>query len=50
MHSHSTRDSRERGMALISAILLLLVLTILSVGMFRSFGLQERIAGNTREK
>jgi type IV pilus assembly protein PilX len=37
-------------MALVSAILLLLVLTILSVGMFRSFGLQERIAGNTREK
>lgn len=37
-------------MALVSAILILLVLTILSVGMFRSFGLQERIAGNTREK
>lgn len=42
--------SDQRGMALVSALLLLLVLTILSVGMFHSFGLQERIAGNTREK
>ncbi len=37
-------------MALVSAILLLLVITILSVGMFHSFGMQERIAGNAREK
>jgi type IV pilus assembly protein PilX len=48
MHFHSTRH--ERGMALVSALLLLLVVTILGVGMFRSFGLQERIAGNTRER
>jgi type IV pilus assembly protein PilX len=40
----------QRGMALISSLLLLLVITILGVGMFRSFGMQERIAGNTREK
>jgi type IV pilus assembly protein PilX len=46
MHSHAL----QRGMALISALLLLLVITILGVGMFRSFGLQQRIAGNTREK
>jgi type IV pilus assembly protein PilX len=44
------RPSLERGMALVSALLLLLVLTMLSVGMFRSFGLQEHLAGNTREK
>jgi len=37
-------------MALVSSLLLLLVLTMLGVGMFRSFGLQERIAGNTRER
>jgi type IV pilus assembly protein PilX len=37
-------------MALVSALLLLLVLTMLAVGMFRSFGLQEHIAGNTRER
>lgn len=46
MHPHS----HPRGMALVSALLLLLVVTMLSIGMFRSFGLQERIAGNTREK
>jgi type IV pilus assembly protein PilX len=37
-------------MALVAALLLLLVLTMLGVGMFRSFGLQEHIAGNTRER
>lgn len=42
--------SLQQGMALISALLLLLVLTMLGVGMFRSFGLQEHIAGNTRER
>jgi type IV pilus assembly protein PilX len=40
----------QRGMALISSLLLLLVITMLGIGMFRSFGMQERIAGNTREK
>jgi len=39
-----------RGMALISALLLLLVTTALGIAMFRSFGLLEHIAGNTREK
>jgi type IV pilus assembly protein PilX len=37
-------------MALVSAMLLLAVVTILALGMFRSFGVQERIAGNLREK
>jgi type IV pilus assembly protein PilX len=41
---------RQHGMALISGILLLLVMTILGISMFRSFGIQARIAGNTREK
>lgn len=40
----------ERGMALISALLLLLVTTMLGVAMFRSFGFLEAVAGNTREK
>jgi type IV pilus assembly protein PilX len=40
----------QRGMALISGLLLLVVITILAVSMFRSFGIQARIAGNTREK
>lgn len=37
-------------MALASALLLLLVMTILGIAMFRTFGTQERIAGNTRER
>lgn len=41
---------RQQGMALITALLLLLVVTIIGVSMFRSFGMQEKIAGNTREK
>jgi type IV pilus assembly protein PilX len=41
---------RERGLVLISALLLLLVATIMAVSMFRSFGMQEKIAGNLREK
>jgi type IV pilus assembly protein PilX len=40
----------ERGMALVSALLLLLVTTILAVAMFRSFGFLEVVGGNTREK
>lgn len=40
----------QRGMALVVSVLLLLIITILAVSMFRSFGLQEKIAGNVREK
>jgi type IV pilus assembly protein PilX len=35
---------------LITSLLLLLILTMLAVSMFRSYGVQERIAGNTRDK
>ena len=45
-----TGPSREHGMVLITALLLLIVVTIIGVSMFRSFGMQEKIAGNTREK
>lgn len=44
----STRH--ERGYTLIVGLLLLLVLTLFAVGMFRSSGLQERIAAGTRDK
>ena len=37
-------------MALITSLLLLIVVTILALSMFKSFGLQERISGNVREK
>jgi type IV pilus assembly protein PilX len=42
--------SAQRGVVLISAILLLIVMTLLALGMFHSFGIQELIAGNVREK
>ncbi len=41
---------RQGGIVLIVALALLLMLTLLSVGMFRGLGLEERITGNTREK
>jgi type IV pilus assembly protein PilX len=37
-------------MALVTSLLLLVVITILALSMFRSFGTQEKIAGNLREK
>jgi type IV pilus assembly protein PilX len=40
----------QQGMALVSSMLLLMIITILAVSMFRSFGMQEKIAGNVREK
>lgn len=50
----STRIGRtalaQRGMALITSLLLLVVMTILALSMFRSYGMQEKIAGNVREK
>ena len=42
--------SAQHGVVLISSLLLLLVVTIMALSMFRSFGTQERIAGNMREK
>jgi type IV pilus assembly protein PilX len=41
---------KQSGMALVTAILLLVVMTIMAVSMMRSYGVQEKIAGNTREK
>ena len=49
MNSSNTRHS-ERGMVLISSLLLLIVVTIMALSMFRSFGIQEKVAGNMREK
>lgn len=45
-----TRMAAQRGMALITSLLLLVVMTILAISMFRSYGIQEKIAGNVREK
>jgi type IV pilus assembly protein PilX len=49
-HMHRRSQSAQRGMALISGLLLLVVLTILAMSMFRGYGTQQKIAGNTREK
>jgi type IV pilus assembly protein PilX len=46
---HSYKRSQS-GIVLVSSLLLLLVVTIMALSIFRSFGLQERIAGNTRDK
>lgn len=46
----SSRRHDSRGMILIIGLLFLVVLLLLSLAMFRSFGLQERLAGNTRDK
>ena len=40
----------QRGVVLVTSLLLLVVVTIIALSMFRSFGIQEKIAGNTREK
>jgi type IV pilus assembly protein PilX len=42
--------SAQSGMVLISSLLLLMIVTIFALSMFRSFGIEERIAGNTRDK
>jgi type IV pilus assembly protein PilX len=48
MHRKSQRA--QRGMVLISSLLLLLVVTILALAIFRNYGMEEKIAGNQREK
>jgi type IV pilus assembly protein PilX len=40
----------QRGVALVVSLLLLVIITILALSLFRSFGSQEKIAGNVREK
>lgn len=40
----------QRGFVMVSSLLLLLVVTIIAISMFRNLGIQERIAGNMREK
>ena len=42
--------ARQQGMALIAAMLMLVVITLLGIAMFRSYGLEQRIGGNTRDK
>jgi type IV pilus assembly protein PilX len=41
---------RQNGVVLVTAMLLLIVVTIMALSMFRSYGTEERLAGNTRDK
>ncbi len=40
----------QHGFVLIASLLILIIVTLLGISMFRSYGLQEKIAGNLREK
>jgi type IV pilus assembly protein PilX len=48
-HTLASR-STQRGVVLISAILILVIASLLALSMFKGFGIQELIAGNMREK
>jgi len=50
MSRHLNTRTRQRGLVLVSSLLLLLVVTMLALAMFRSMGLAEKISGNVREK
>ncbi len=50
MNHRHVPASNQTGVALVTSLLLLVIITILALTMFRSFGTQERIAGNLREK
>jgi type IV pilus assembly protein PilX len=48
--SYPRLRSAQKGMALITGMLLLVVVTVLAMSMFRGYGTQQKIAGNVREK
>ena len=50
MGAQAKRPRSEAGLVLVTSLLLLVVVTILALSMFRSFGIEEKIAGNSREK
>ena len=50
MRAPSRHPRSETGLVLVTSLLLLVVVTILALSMFRSFGIEEKIAGNSREK
>jgi type IV pilus assembly protein PilX len=43
-------SATQRGVALVTSLLLLIIITILALSMFRGFSTVEKIAGNLREK
>jgi len=49
-HGLPASMSRERGMVLVMALVILLILTILGVTAMSTSGLQEKMAGNAQEQ
>jgi type IV pilus assembly protein PilX len=49
-HTPTLTRSRQHGIVLIASLLMLVIVTIMALSIFRSFGIQEKIAGNMREK
>lgn len=45
-----SQSKRGRGFILVASLLFLLIMTIIGLAMYRSFGLHGRMAGNFREK
>ena len=46
----TSRARAESGFVLITSLLILIILTVLAVGMYHSFSVQENMAANTKEK
>ncbi|MEJ8846914.1 pilus assembly PilX family protein [Variovorax rhizosphaerae] len=46
----SSPGRAQRGVALLTSLLILVIVSLVAVSMYRSFGTQESIAGNTLEK
>lgn len=42
--------TRQSGVVLMTTVLALIIVTLLALAMYRGFGVQQKIAGNTREK
>jgi type IV pilus assembly protein PilX len=50
IHVTQPVPKKQQGLVLVTSLLMLVVVTLLAVALFRSFGTDEKIAGNTREK
>ncbi len=50
MRHTRTLASTQRGMALLTSLLLLMIITLMALAMFRGVNTGEKIAGNLREK
>jgi len=50
MSATTYRPLAERGVVLVTSLLLLVIVTLMAISMFRSFGVEEKIVSNLREK